>query len=85
MRILLAAGLVAATASPALAQSFEGPPAYGEVIWSPGEDPASVVVLAAGAMPADWLDSLCRLYQFSTEHASDPANGRRRLDRGRRR
>jgi hypothetical protein len=66
MRILLAAGLVAATASPALAQSFEGPPAYGEVIWSPGQDPASVVVLAAGAMPADWLDSACAGYISSS-------------------
>jgi hypothetical protein len=62
MRILLAAGLLAVTASPALAQSFEGPPAYGEVIWSPGQDPASVVVLAGGAMPADWLDSGCSGY-----------------------
>jgi len=62
MRILLAAGLAAATASPALAQSFEGPPAYGDVSWAPGQDPTSVVVLAAGAMPADWLDSGCSGY-----------------------
>ncbi len=62
MRMLLAASLLATTSSLAYAQSFEGPPAYGDVTWSPGDDPASVVVLAAGAMPAEWLDSNCYGY-----------------------
>ncbi len=62
MRILLTATLLATTSSFAYAQSFEGPPAYGDVNWSPGDRAASVVVLAAGAMPAEWLDGNCYGY-----------------------
>ncbi len=62
MRILLTAGLLAATSSLAYGQSFEGAPSYGDMNWSPGQSPSSKVVLAAGAMPASWLDSSCSGY-----------------------
>ena len=59
MKTSVVAALLACAACPALAQTFEGPPAYGDVAWSPGDRSTGVVVLAAGAMPANWLDSAC--------------------------
>lgn len=62
MKTSFAAALLACAAGPALAQTFDGPATYGDVDWSPGERPTGVVVLAAGAMPASWLDSACSGY-----------------------
>jgi hypothetical protein len=62
MRIILTASLLATSSSLAFAQSFEGPPAYGDISWSPGQEAASIAILAAGAMPADWLSSGCSGY-----------------------
>ena len=62
MKTSLIAGLLACTAGSAFAQTFDGPPAYGDVNWSPGDRPTGVVVLASGAMPAHWLENSCRGY-----------------------
>ncbi len=62
MKTPIIAGLLLCAAGPAFAQNFDGPPAYGDVNWSPGDRPTGVVVLAAGAMPAYWMDGGCSGY-----------------------
>ena len=51
-----------AMTAPSPAQSFTGPPAFGELDFTPGADPVSVRIRAAGAMSAERLSPFCPGY-----------------------
>jgi len=45
--------------APSLAQSFTGAPVYGELDYTPGAEPVSLRIRAAGAIPAERLSPDC--------------------------